>query len=386
MTVSSARLDAALALTPLIRAHADTAERDRRLPPPLLQAFKDAGLFRLWLPREIGGDELAPTETLPIIEALAEVDASVAWAVTVAAQCAAWLPYLDKDVVMRTFGPDDIIAGTHTPMRAVPVAGGYRVTGRGRFASGCRYATWIWGQGVVREHADGGPRLTRDGVPERRWMFVRAADCSIQDTWYTTGMRGTGSEDYEVVDAFVADALASAPLPLDRSTLWGGPLYRATFVPTMRGALALGIARHALDTLIDLAATRRPLRSQTVLRDTPRAQEAVARAEAAVAAARAFLYNAVTTVWERMLQGAPLTDRAHVQMPLAAFHAITTCAEVVETMYRLGGGEAIYASSPLERCFRDINTLMADQPAAPHVAESAGRLYLGLPLPPGTLF
>ena len=339
-------------------------------------------MFRLWVPRVIGGDELDPVSTLPIIEALARADGSAAWTVMVAAQCAAWYPYLDQDVVSSTFGPDDILTGTLTPLRARPVAGGYRVSGRAAFASGCRHATWLFGNGLVTE--GDAPRPTADSTPERRWMFFRAADCTIHDTWYTTGLRGTGSEDYEVTDVFVPDTLASAPLPIDRSTRWGGPLYQGPFLWTMRGALALGIARYALDALAELAVTRKPLRSQAILRDTPRAQEAVGRAEAAVAAARAYLYGAVTTVWDRLVQGQPLSDQEQVLMPLATAHTITACAEAVESMYRLGGGAAIYATSPLERCFRDINTLMADQSAAPWVVETAGRVYLGHPLPAGT--
>jgi alkylation response protein AidB-like acyl-CoA dehydrogenase len=382
MTTATIRLDAARELQPLIRAHADSAEQDRRLPPALVRTLADAGLFRLWLPAEIGGDALDPASTLPVIEMLAQADASVAWCVMVAAQCAAWLPYLEQDLVKNTFGPDDILAGTLSPMCARPVAGGYCVSGRASFASGCRHATWIFGNGVV---TDGdAPRLKADGTPERRWLFFRAADCTIIDTWHTLGMRGTGSEDYAVTDLFVPDTLASSPLPIDRGSVWGGPLYQASFLWTMRAALALGIARHALDTLVELASTRKPLRSQVVLRDMPQAQAAVGRAEAAVAAARAFLYSAVATIWERIIQGQPLADRDRVLMPQATVHTVTTCAEVVESMYRLGGGAAIYTTSPLERCFRDVNTLMADQSAAMWVPEAAGRVYLGHPLPDGT--
>jgi alkylation response protein AidB-like acyl-CoA dehydrogenase len=364
-------------MLPEIRAQADEAERGRRLPVALAQSLRDAGLFRLWLPALIGGYELDPIRMLPIIETLAEADASIAWSVMVAAQTATFLPFLDRDVAAATFSRDDILAGTLTPLRAVPVADGFRVSGRAPFASGCTHASWVFG--LCRVIPDRSP-VGADDPPEMRWLFFRAGACRVLDTWYTTGMRGTGSFDYEVEDVFVPNLLASAPMPIDRRERWGGPLYQTEFLWTLRGALALGIARHALDTLIELAAQRKPLHEDRVLRELPRAQGALARSEAEVAAARAYLYTSVRDIWETLIEGRRLSDEQMVRLPLAAAHTIHVCTEVVEAMYRLGGGAAIYATSPLERCFRDINTLMADQAAAPWVFEAAGKIYFGLKL------
>jgi alkylation response protein AidB-like acyl-CoA dehydrogenase len=366
-------LDAARALAPLIRANADEAERERRLPEALLQELKDAGLFRMWLPKVIGGDELDPLSTMRVIEEVARADGSTGWCVMVAAQCAWGLPSLDQDTVAGVFNRDDIFASSISPGTAVAVDGGYRATGRWTFASGCRHATWIWGTCRIVEGEQ--VRQLPDGTPETRNLFFRAADCQILDTWHTTGLRGTGSHDFAVTDVFVPSALATPGRfsdPLTMRQRWGGPLYRAFFVWPMRGAQALGIARHAIDELIELAATKKPFGANEVLRNLPRAQDAVARAEAALASVRAYLYETVAGIWDAVLDGREQTAEQRVRMPLATAYTAETCAQVVESMYRLAGGTAIYTSSPLERCFRDVNTLMADQAVAPRLFEAAG--------------
>jgi alkylation response protein AidB-like acyl-CoA dehydrogenase len=374
-------VETARSLMPAIRAVADEVENARRLPTALVESLRREGLFRLWLPALIGGDELDPMQTLPIIELLAEADGSVAWNVMVAAQAATFLPFLDRDFVASTFSRDDIFAGTLVPLRAVSVDGGYRVSGRAPFASGCTHATWIFG--LSRVSGSSQPIVEED-QPEMRWLFFPAAECRVLDTWYTTGLRGTGSFDYEVQEVFVPRVLASGPLPIDRRANWGGPLHQAPFLFTLRGALALGIARHAIDTLIELAANRTPQREKAVLRELARAQADLARSMAAVDAARLYLRESVREVWEAVTNGAELSDRQLVQMPLATAYTIRTCAEAIETMYRLGGGASIYASNALDRCFRDINTLMADQAAAPWVVEAAGKVLFGLGLAAGT--
>jgi alkylation response protein AidB-like acyl-CoA dehydrogenase len=134
-----------------------------------------------------------------------------------------------------------------------------------------------------------------------------------------------------------------------------------------------------------MAATRKPLRAEQLLCDLPRAQAALARSEAAISAARGYLHSSVLETWRTLVEGRALSDEQTVRLALAAAYTVATCADVVETMYRLGGGAAIYARNPLDRCFRDINTLMADQSAAPWIYEVAGSVYFGRELPVGVL-
>jgi alkylation response protein AidB-like acyl-CoA dehydrogenase len=379
--VETRQLAAARSLLPLVREYAGEAERERKLPLVLVQAFKEAGLFRMCLPACIGGDDLDPMRALDVIEELATADGSVAWAVMVASQAALFLNFWEQDTVTATFTGDDIFAGTLGRMQAVPVDGGYRVSGQAAFASGSTHATWI--SGIFQVMDGDQPRAREDGSPEIRWMLIPASACTILDTWHTTGLRGTGSFDWQVRDVFVADALATEPFPIDRFPRWGGPSMKGPFVWPMRGALALGMARHAIDALCELAATRKPRPAQVLLRELPRAQDAVARAEAEVAAARLYLYDTVSRCYETLRAGLRLSERERASMPLATVHTVTACLHAIESMYRLGGGHTIYESNPIERCFRDINTLMADQSAAPWAMEAAGRVFLGLELPPG---
>jgi alkylation response protein AidB-like acyl-CoA dehydrogenase len=375
-------LDAVRTLAPRIQASADDVERERRLPAALLRDLKDAGLFHLWLPRVVGGDELDPLSVMRVVEAVARTDGSVGWCVMIANQGALGLPYFDEEVVRRTFTRDDILAGSLAGGTAVPVDGGYRVTGRWSFASGCTHATWLSGlcRIVDGEMAGGGG----DAVPEQRIFAFRAADCQILDTWRTLGLAGTGSHDFVVTDLFVPSALVSIPNPFanpeTRRQRWGGPLYKGPFIWPVRGAQALGIARHATDILIELAATKKPFGVPELLRDLPRVQAAVARAEAGLASVRGYLYDTVTTIWEDVLQdqGRPAVHLVRVQ--LATAYTAEVCREMVENMYRLAGAAAIYDASPLQRCFRDMNTLMADQAVAPRLFEIAGRAYLNAEL------
>ena len=371
-------LDAVRALAPRIQASADEVERERRLPAALLRDLADAGLFRLWLPRDIGGDELDPLTAMRVVEAVARLDGSVGWCVMVAAQCCLALPRFDRDLVVATFTADHVFAGTLAGGRATVVDGGYRATGRWAFASGCAHATWFHG---ICDIVDGDqPVLQPDGTPERRLLCFRASDCEILDTWHALGLRGTGSHDYTVTGVFVSAGLASKPLPVapggPRLTRWGGPLYRGPFVWPVRGAQALGIARHAVDVLIELAATKKPFGVPELLRDLPRVRAAVARAEAGLASVRGYLYHTVAGVWEDVVQDQGRPAEHLVRIQLATAYTAEVCREVVESMYRLAGAAAIYDASPLQRGFRDINTLMADQAVAPRLFETAGRAYL----------
>ena len=286
-----------------------------------MQGLRDAGLFRMWLPAAIGGAALDPRSAMRVVEAVARADGSVGWCVHVAAQASWALPALDEDVVAGIFTRDDVLAGSIGPGRAVAVDGGYRATGRFPFASGCTHATWLAG---VCEIRDGDrPRALPDGRPERRSLFFRPADCEILDTWDTTGLRGTGSHDFAVADVFVPAALATGPLTGAPGRRWGGPLYRAHFPWPLRGAQALGIARHALDALIELAATKRPFGASQPLRDLPRVQATVARAEAALGAARAYLDATVAEMWDAVRQDRDLTAELAVRRQLATAHART---------------------------------------------------------------
>src|ERR1700730_180656 len=280
-------LHAAIGLAEQIQAASEEIERGRRLPPGIAAAMKDAGVFGMAMPRVWGGPELDPLTQFRVIEALALAEGSVGWCAMIGSDGGYVTAFLDA-AVARTMYPDIRVAtgaaGTTTG-RAVRVPGGYRVSGRFPFVSGCHHCEWVFLGCIVTENDV--PRVDGNGVPETRQCLLRLSQCEILDTWHTTGLRGTGSNDIVVRDEFVEEQLSFSfqdPKLVRRP----GPLYAFPFLFVAKGpAPALGIARHAIDAVIESAAGK-PARRYTLgerveapktLREDVYVQEAVGRAE-----------------------------------------------------------------------------------------------------------
>jgi len=256
-------LHAAIGLREQIRAASDEIERGRRIPPGIARAMKDAGVFGVAMPRVWGGPELDPLTQFRVIEALAIADGSVGWCAMIGSDGGYVTAFLDQDVA-RTMYPDFLVAtgaAATTTGQARRVPGGYRVSGRFPFVSGCHHCEWAWLGCLVIE--DGAPQVNDNGVPATRQCFVRLSQCEIMDTWHTTGLRGTGSNDVVVRDEFVPEERTFSfqdPQLIKRP----GELYAFPFLFMAKAAApALGIARHAIDTLVE-AAARKPARRYTV--------------------------------------------------------------------------------------------------------------------------
>jgi alkylation response protein AidB-like acyl-CoA dehydrogenase len=338
-------------------------------------------MFDLWLPRSFGGPELALTEFGRVIEVLAQADGSVGWCVSIAAALTRFSGFLDEAVARRIFLEDRaILAGVTAPTgKAVAVSDGYRVTGRWSFGSGIMHSSWTAGAAMVFE--SGALRRLPDGSPDVRFLFFPTTSTEIIDTWDAGGLRGTGSHDYKVTDLFV---------PIEHSTAGitptlPGPLYalsRHTVYPVAIAAVPLGIARAALDAFRDLAATKTPSTSSTLLRDKPTVQACVGRAEASLRAARAFLFEVCDEIWAVASGGSLPTLQQRALARLACAQVAGAAKEVVQMTYDAGSGSSVYERCPLQRLFRDVHT--ATQHFQVHSAnfESGGRVMLGLD--PGT--
>jgi indole-3-acetate monooxygenase len=256
---------AARRLGSLIRDRRDESERDRRLPAIVLSAMHEARLFRMYVPVEYGGLETDPITSMQVVEAIAEADAATAWNLMIGATYGIWAAFLPEAGAREIYGTNDaVVAGAlRASGIAHAIAGGYRVSGRWAFASGIDHCAWWNGGCVVYE--DGAPRPTDTGVPQTVLVFFPATDGERIDTWDTGGLRGTGSHDYAVRDLFVPAERAFA---FDASPRVPGLLYRLPCQALLDNAMAaipLGIARTAIDTLIELAATKRPGRSDQPL-------------------------------------------------------------------------------------------------------------------------
>jgi alkylation response protein AidB-like acyl-CoA dehydrogenase len=280
-------LDTVAALAPQIEAAADENERTRRLSVPLVGAMAQAGLFRLWRPRSLGGEESDPITVLRVVEAVSRIDGAAGWCVAVHGNGSLPSGYLPREGAREIFGsdPNTITAGTWPPLgEAVVVEGGYRATGRWPFASGCQHAQWI--QAGCRIIDGDQPRLRADGTPVARVLFFPAASCEILDTWHTAGMRGTGSHDFTVTNVSVpfehSVSFREPPVEL-------GPLYAFPTIGLSASAIAavaLGIARHAIDILSEVARVKVAMRSQRVLSQHATLQADLGRAEGLLRAGR----------------------------------------------------------------------------------------------------
>src|SRR5215468_2540835 len=256
-------LHAAIGLVEQIRAASEEIEQGRRLPPSIATAMKKAGVFGMAMPRVWGGPELDPLTQFRVIEALAMVDASVGWCAMIGSDGGYVTAFLDQKVA-RAMYPDPFVAtaaAATTTGQATRVPGGYRVSGRFPFVSGCQHCEWVWLGCIVVEN--GVHRVDDNGVPETRQCVLPLSQCEIMDTWHTTGLRGTGSNDVVVRDVYVEEQRTFSfqdPKLVKRP----GPLYAFPFMFIAKGpAPALGIARHAIDAVVE-SAVAKPARRYTV--------------------------------------------------------------------------------------------------------------------------
>jgi alkylation response protein AidB-like acyl-CoA dehydrogenase len=362
-------------------AAADEIERTRRIPEALLGRLHDSRLFRMLLPRSAGGDETEPAVYVAAIEELARHDASIAWNAFVANSSALIAALLEPAVNHTIFAdPRSIVAwGPPNASRARAVDAGYRLTGKWDFASGCRQARWMGAHCHVLE-ADGSLRLNRFGRPTIRTLLFPVSEATLLDTWRTIGLCGTASDSYCVNDVFVSEAFSTTR---EDPTLRreGGPLYAFTMqclYATGVAAVGFGIARAMLSDFVALASRKAP-RGLSRLADNAVVQADVARAEARLGSARAYLIETLTTIYAHADDVAPIevTDRARVR--LACTNAIQGAVEVADFAYKAAGVDAIFPGSPFERRFRDMHTLSQQIQARGAHFESVGQILLGVP-------
>jgi alkylation response protein AidB-like acyl-CoA dehydrogenase len=351
-------LDAARKLVPMIRSCADRIEADRELPQPLFEALADAGLFRLALPRALGGAEIDLPTYVQVLEEIGKADASTGWIVNQCAIFATYAARMPRDVARLIWidTPRSIVANTPAPTaRAVAAPGGYRVTGRHGFSSGCRHAAWLAARAHIVEN--GQPRL-QDGEPEQRYLFVPAAEADLLDTWHVRGMRGTGTHDFAVNNVFVPAerTVLQAGAPL----LETGPLYqipRSLLFASGDAAVALGLARSCLAAFAELAGAKTPRMMQAMLRDQPVVQAAVGRSEANLRSGRAFVNEAVHEIWNEATSTGAVTLDRRAALRLATTHAIRLAVDIVDTVYHAAGVTAIYEGNVMQRYFQDIHVI-----------------------------
>src|SRR5215472_5370352 len=364
-----------------VAAAADAVERDRRLPPALLDKLHEAELFRLLLPRSANGVETDPVTFFHVIETIAQADASTAWCLSQAGGCAMSAAYLDLPVARAIFGSDPraVLAwGPGPKVMAIECEGGYRVTGVWAFASGGRHATWLGAHCPIFK-ADGSPRLEGNGVQQERTMLVRNEEVAWTDIWNTVGLRGTASDQFALNDFFVP-ADHSITREFDRECRENGPLYRmgnGTCYQVGFAGVACGIARSALDSFVDLAKGKVIRGGKSPIRDNAVVQSGLAQAEVNLRAARGFVLQSMAEIWKHLCAGAMITLEQRITVRMAATNAIHKAREAVDFAYHAAGATSIFDSHPLERRFRDIHTVTQQLQGRLSHFETVGAWMLG---------
>jgi len=361
-----------------LRAEGARIEAARTLPADVVAALAREGFTRLCLPRSLGGPELHPAWLMRTLEALASGDGSAGWCAMIASTSGVLAAYLEPELAKLVYGSPEAISGGVFAPRGVAkrVAGGFRVTGRWAFASGCSHCSWLMGGCFVE--GESGRETLAGGVPDIRLLLFPREEAKILDTWDVVGLAGTGSHDIEVRDLFVPegrDVSLMADRPRERGALYAFPVFGLLGVGV--AAVGLGVARRALEELSALACEKTPALGRRRLAERSLTQARVAEADAELAAARAGLAAAIDAAWSSAEAGAiPLRERAALRA--AATFAARTGARVAASMYDLGGGSSIYRSSALQRCLRDTQVVKQHAMVGEGTYELAGRVLLGL--------
>lgn len=362
----------------------DEIEANRFLPQDIADHAARLGLHRLFIPAAYGGLEAHPMALVDVVERIARVDGSTAWCVFIGATSGMTAAFLDPAEARVAFGdPLSIAAGVFAPrgkaVHAVEAGvAGYRVSGRWQWGSGSRNARTIMGGALIMGD-DGKPEMSAQGVPQNRMMVFDAQQVKLHDTWRVSGLCGTGSTDFEVSDVFVPASRAPSLIsdkPVDR------PLY---CFPTFGllgigiAAVALGLARGAIDALTELAGGKTPQGSAKPLALRAKAQLDVSEAEALTRSARAYLVETIEAAWAAASSDGAITVEHRRDIRLATTHAVRAATRAVDLMYTLGGGTSVYKTSPLQRHFRDVHVATQHMMVSDATYELTGRLFLGVP-------
>jgi alkylation response protein AidB-like acyl-CoA dehydrogenase len=371
-------LDNARALAREIREKDLASEYDhaRRLPVDVVDKLRESGVMRMNMPKSWGGPEMSSMEQVEVIEALSRADASVGWCSFIWTDSGIYSGYLD-DSVGREMYPrlDMATSGWVYPVgQAHRVDGGFELSGQWMFGSGCNHCDWL-AAGCI-EFENGEPVPGENGLP--RWIIglARPDAYEIQDTWYTTGLCGTGSNDYRVEGLFVPEGrVFSFADPAKRD----GPLWRRpdTLLRKMSG-VPLGVAADAIETATALLRDKTDRVAHVPYRDMPRVQSAVADAHGMLGAARSYVFSSLEAQWRKLESREEMSDAERADVWLSRLGAFQAARRIVQTLYDTVGGSAIYTrKSPFDRHLRDMQTMCQHVVGQPKGREPVGAMLLG---------
>ncbi len=367
-------------IAPLIASEGDRIERERMVPANVMKALHEAKLFRLLMPKSIGGCEADPLSYMQVLEEVSAADASTGWCLGQGLGCSLAAAFVDRSVASKIFDtPDGVLAwGPPNGAKAIKTKGGYRVTGRWRFASGSPNSTWLGGHSEVCE-ADGSPAKDAKGRPIMRTMLFPKEDCQIHKVWDVIGLRGTGSDDYEVKDLFVPEEHTTwrDSVPDRREN---GPLYNIPLL-TMYGmgfsGVAQGIARTVLDEFMKLAQNKKASGMSVPLCENAVIQSQTAQATAKLLSGRAFLVKMIKEFYEAAAAGGDYSLDLRAKLRISITWSMQQAKDVVDYCYHAAGTNAIFEKNPFERRFRDMHTVTQQGQAHMTNFEFSGQALFG---------
>jgi alkylation response protein AidB-like acyl-CoA dehydrogenase len=380
-------VQAALALQPVLRRYHEEIEREQHLPPALVAQLQEAGFYRMVIPRALGGLQVDPLTYLRVVEVLAEGAGSVGWNLAnngIGQLVTLGLPDAGVQEIYPP-GHATVIAGTAVQGggQAVPVDGGYRVTGHWTFGSGCRESTWMLGSFQILDGAE--PRRRPDGGSLYwRGVFPRAQAEIVPDSWDVAGLRGTGSFDWTVSNVFLPErrTCPHVGVPLDNQwSRWPGITYALpsqAWVGPHHSSVITGIARAGIDALIALAMEKTPRGRTFRLCDNPQVQEDVGRADAILNAGRVYRSAMIAELWNTIAAGGETTLEQRARCRLASTYAADSAREAMDLVYRHGGSTSFKRESRLAECWRDLHVVGQTVTVGPEWYPIAGRGLLGM--------
>ncbi|MXX80953.1 MAG: hypothetical protein F4Y69_07990 [Chloroflexi bacterium] len=362
---------AARELQPAIRKCADEIEAGGTIPPHLIEALTERGLFRLNIPTRSHGEQAHPLVVFHVIEALSHADASLAWVVMISTEVSLLASYLPNSILSQMIGGEEpggpscrIVGSSRVMTTARPDEAGYRLSGRLNFVSGVEHATHI-----VATFMDFEDQVRFALFPQRAGRVI--------ETWDAMGLRGTGSHDWEVEDAFVQHAHTWAAL---EPACAEGPQWRVpdrSLVAWIANAgHAVGTAQGALDDLAGWA-SESTTGDTSPLRDREPFRLAYARAQAEVSAARALVQISWSRAWP-MVERGEASPEALGHCRLANVYAVHSCVGAIERLFKAGGTKAARRSWTLERRWRDLQTARQHGAALEWNFDAGARPLLGL--------
>jgi indole-3-acetate monooxygenase len=370
-------------LAPALKASAAEIDERRELPAAIVDRLVDEGFFRLLLPRSLGGAELLPADYVPIIEAIAEIDASTAWCLNQNSGCSMTAAYFAPEVAKEIFGgPRGILAWGPGPGEARVVAGGYNVTAQWSFASGSHHASWL-GCHVPVIESNGRPRLESDGSPAVRTLVFPKSKTKFTDIWHTIGLRGTGSDQYAVKDLFVPEAYSLQSIarnsPDKRREM--GLLYCFSSLSLYAAGfagVAMGCARSTLASFIELARDKIPRGARVTMRNNNVVQSQAGQAEARLSSAYGYLIRSLEEITEAVRERGHVTLDERMTIRLASTFCIHTALEVTDILYQAAGATAIFNENPFERPWRDVHSVSQQLQGRQVHFETVGAHMMGL--------